>query len=264
MALFRTSCLVCALAACDAGVCSPCSAEEPTGAALTGRFLFGGDAPAPDAVEVNKDQEVCGPFKLTDNTLIVAKDGGLANVVLWLDARSSGKEPPAVSAPTEPVLLDNDKCRFKPHVVLLQTGQELQVTNSDPIAHQATAFLNRNLPFNESVPAGGDPVVKTLEKPELLPAPVTCPIHPWMKAHLFVQDHPHMAVTGADGCFEIAGLPPGEWTFRIWQERTGFLKSDELIGNAPEGWDGPKLTIVVPEEGTVDLGDLTVEPAAFE
>ncbi|NNJ25684.1 carboxypeptidase regulatory-like domain-containing protein [Alienimonas chondri] len=238
--------------------------EAPAGASLTGRLLYGGPAPTPELVEVNKDQAVCGPHKLTDDTLLVAEDGGLANVVIWLDVRSSGRAPAEVPPSTEAVTLDNDECRFEPHIVLLRTGQELKVTNSDPIAHQATAFLNRNIPFNESVPAGGAPVVKTLEKPELLPSPVTCPIHPWMKAHLFVQDHPYMAVTGADGRFSISGLPPGEWSFRVWQERTGFLKSDELSGDAPAGWDGATLTVTVPETGAVDLGDVTVQPSAFE
>jgi hypothetical protein len=188
----------------------------------------------------------------------------LANVVVWLDARSSGREPAAPAAPAAAVTLDNVDCRFAPHIVLLRTGQPLRVTNSDPVAHQATAFLNRNLPFNESVPAGGDPIEKVLEKPELLPAPVTCPIHPWMKAHLFVQSHPFMAVTGADGRFEITSLPAGEWTFRLWQERAGFLQEEDVEGDAPAGWEGRTLTVTLPERGTVDLGEVTAAPAAFE
>ena len=37
-----------------------------------------------------------------------------------------------------------------------------------------------------------------------------CDVHPWMSARVYVLDHPFFAVTGADGRFEIAGLPPGE------------------------------------------------------
>lgn len=253
-----------------AGLLSPrwsAAAEDPpVGGTLSGRLVFGGPAPAPEPIEVNKDAAVCGEHALTDNTLLVGEDGGIANVVVWLDTRSSGREPmaPAGATPLAAVTLDNLDCRFAPHVVLLRVGQTLRVSNSDPVAHQATAFLNRNIPFNESIPAGADPIVKTLEKPELLPAPVTCPIHPWMKAHLFVQSHPYMVVTGADGRFSIAGLPPGEWTFRVWQERTGFVNSDELVGAAPAGWDGAKLTVKVTAGGTVDLGEVTVKPAAFE
>ena len=238
---------------------------DPGAGTLRGRVLYGGDAPTPAAVAVNKDEAVCGPVGLTDDSLVVGDGGGLAHVVVWLDARASGRDvPDAGTAPPPPATLDNVDCRFVPHVVLLRTGQELNVVNSDPIAHQATAFLNRNLPFNESVPAGGGPVSKRLEQPELLPCPVTCPIHPWMKAHVLVQDHAYMAVTDAAGRFEIAGLPPGEWTFRLWHERAGFLKSDELKSAPPAGWDGSKLTLTVAPGAPADLGDVTVDPAAFE
>ncbi|WP_207622193.1 cupredoxin domain-containing protein [Alienimonas californiensis] len=240
--------------------------EPPAGGALRGRLLFGGPPPQPERVEVNKDVDVCGPLQLEDDTLLVAEDGGLANAVIWLDVRSSGREPAAsaLEKGAEAVVLDNVDCRFEPHVVLLRTGQTLKITNSDPIAHQATAFLNRNIPFNESVPAGSPPVERTLEKPELLPLPVTCPIHPWMKAHLFVLDHPYMTATGPDGRFAIRGLPPGEWTFRLWHEKAGFLKGEEVQGDAPAGWDGAKLTVTVTEGGTVDLGEVKLQPAAFE
>ena len=248
------------------------AAPDPAGGTLTGRILYGGDPPAPEPVEVNKDAAVCGDAGLVDRSLVVGeaaggKDGGrgVANVVVWLDPRASGREPPvAESADPPPVTLDNAGCRFEPHVVLLRTGQELRIANSDPVAHQATAYLSRNIPFNESVPAGGDPVIQTLEKPELVPVPVLCPIHPWMKGFLFVQAHPYAAVTGPDGRFRITGLPPGEWSFRVWQERAGFLNSDELTGAAPAGWDGATLKLTVEAGGTADLGDVTVKPAAFE
>ena len=269
MPLVCTSLLAAALAlsgpadAPAAGEDTP-AGERASGGTLTGRFLHGGPAPTPEPVEVIRDAEVCGEHKLADNTLVVGANGGLGGVAVWLDVRSSGREPTATPAPTAAAVLDNKNCRFEPHIVLLRTGQTLKVTNSDPIAHQATAFLNRNIPFNESVPADGDPVVKTLDKPELLPLPVTCPIHPWMKAHLLVQDHPYMAVTDAEGRFAITGLPPGEWTFRLWQERAGFLKSDELTGAPPAGWDGYTLTVTVSEGGTIDLGEMTMKPGAFE
>ena len=240
-------------------------AAPAAGGTLTGRILLGGDAPAAAPIEVNKDVAVCGDRGLTDRSLVVGEDGGIRDVVVWLDVRASGREPePTGEDDPPPVVLDNVGCRFEPHVVLLRTGQELTITNSDPIPHQATAFLNRNIPFNESVPAGGAPVAKELGKGELVPVPVTCPIHPWMKAHLLVQPHRYMAKTDAAGRFSIAGLPPGEWTFRLWQERTGFLDSKELASPPPPGWDGAKLTVTIPGSGALDLGDVTADPAAFE
>ena len=255
--------LLFALALAAPGATAP---PDPATGTLRGRILFGGDPPPPAAVAVNKDEAVCGDRGLTDRSLVVGEDRGIADVVVWLDLRASGRDLPddAGGDPLPPAVLDNVGCRFEPHVVLLRTGQALKVVNSDPIAHQAAAFLNKNLPFNESVPAGGAPVEKRLAEAEVVPCPVACPIHPWMKAHLLVQPHGYMAKTDPSGRFEIEGLPPGEWTFRVWQERTGFLKSDELKSAPPAGWDGSTLTVTVAAGETADLGDAVADPAAFE
>ena len=39
--------------------------------------------------------------------------------------------------------------------------------------------------------------------------PFKCDVHRWMTAFVGVLDHPFFAVTGADGSFELKGLPPG-------------------------------------------------------
>ena len=38
-----------------------------------------------------------------------------------------------------------------------------------------------------------------------------------------VFDHPFFAVTGADGAFEIKGVPAGEQNLVLWQERVGYV-----------------------------------------
>jgi hypothetical protein len=42
-----------------------------------------------------------------------------------------------------------------------------------------------------------------------------------MRAYIGVVDHPHFAVTGADGAFELKGVPPGDYTVGIWHEQYG-------------------------------------------
>jgi hypothetical protein len=36
-----------------------------------------------------------------------------------------------------------------------------------------------------------------------------------------VTENPFHAATGADGAFEIRGVPPGTWTLRVWHELLG-------------------------------------------
>ena len=58
--------------------------------------------------------------------------------------------------------------------------------------------------------------------------PVDCNIHPFMKGHLLVQDHPYMAVSGEDGTFEIKNIPAGKHEFQFWHEAAGYLKNLKL------------------------------------
>jgi len=51
-----------------------------------------------------------------------------------------------------------------------------------------------------------------------------------MEAWVVVLDHPFFAVTGADGQFEIPGLPPGKHTLVAWQERLGEREAEVEVG----------------------------------
>ena len=51
--------------------------------------------------------------------------------------------------------------------------------------------------------------------------PFRCDVHKWMNAFVGVVDHPFFAVTGADGAFELKGLPPGTYTVEAWHEKFG-------------------------------------------
>jgi uncharacterized protein (DUF2141 family) len=42
-----------------------------------------------------------------------------------------------------------------------------------------------------------------------------------MTAYVLVSSHPYFAVTGDDGTFKIAGVPPGSYTVEAWHERYG-------------------------------------------
>ena len=60
--------------------------------------------------------------------------------------------------------------------------------------------------------------------------PFKCDVHRWMNAYVGVLDHPFFAVTGADGTFELKGLPPGTYTIEAWHEKLGTQTQTVTIG----------------------------------
>ncbi len=238
---------------------------EDTGT-FSGQFTYNGSAPNREKLELNKDLEFCAPHNLKSDELIVdSKSGGIKNVILWLDTKSSGKKPGFKSDKkhTEPTLLDNKNCRFDPHISIVMTTQKLLVKNSDPIAHAALVNAFVNDPVNAVVkPKSKADTVYNLPYVEPLPIKVTCPIHAWMSAYLVVQDHPFVAVTDDNGRFKIEGLPAGEWTFRVWQESCGYVTSatqnEEVID-----LDRGRLTVTI-EPGKTAGGVFQLKPELFQ
>ena len=47
-----------------------------------------------------------------------------------------------------------------------------------------------------------------------------------MRAYIYVADNPYVAVTGADGSFEINDLLPGKYKVTIWHEGFADVTKD--------------------------------------
>ncbi|WP_339908400.1 hypothetical protein [Symmachiella dynata] len=232
---------------------------------LSGQFIYGGEPPVPEALELNKDAEFCGPFDLHSEQLRVDKESrGIANVVIWLEMPRR-QTPPihesyAESAKAD-VLLANKDCRFVPHVTTLRTTQKLLIKNDDKIAHNTAAYLKRNLPFNAVSPPETEDR-RTARRVERAPAKVSCSIHAWMTGWLLVQDHPYMAVTDKEGRFTIKNLPAGEWTFHVWHEVPNDVTAASQE-SASQTWKKGLVTVTV-KPGENDFGQWTLDPKLFK
>ena len=79
------------------------------------------------------------PDGLPDEAVVIAADGAMANVFVYLkDAtRSDGSA-------REPALLDQVGCQYVPHVVGVQIYQPLRVKNSDPVFHNVHVLASKN------------------------------------------------------------------------------------------------------------------------
>ena len=202
---------------------------------IKGRFVYDGTAPVPTKLTIDKDQATCGKHDLVDQSLEVGKDGGIANVVVWLITKKVKVNPEYEKTATDKVTLDNHDCHFEPHLVGLRVGQTLVIKNSDPVAHN-TKIDGEITQFNQLIPAGSS-VEVSIDGPERLLAPVGCSIHPWMVAKMVVRSSPYFAISDKNGNFEIKDLPAGELEFQVIQERSGYITSATVDGKK---WNGSR------------------------
>ena len=153
---------------------------------------------------------------MPNESLLVGPGEGLQNVVVSLE----GVPTQTSSAPHQvrPIYrLTNAQCRFVPHVLVMQFNNELEIANADPILHTAKA-----LPVQVNVGLyPGRTVQSEVGMPRLGPVRLTCGIHPWMLAYVFLTDNPYFAVTDVHGEYEIDNVPPGKYRVRIWHELLG-------------------------------------------
>ena len=194
---------------------------------VVGTIAFNGTAPERKAISMAADNACAAgnPNPLSEDTIV--NDGKLENVFIFVkDGKitdgSTSKNVTAYtfSPPSPDVLLDQKGCQYRPHVLGIMTTQQLKVTNSDGTTHNVNVQPKSNQGFNQAQGQGAPAIVKAFPRAEVQ-VPVKCNQHPWMKSYLNVMRHPFFAVSGADGKFEIKGLPPGTYTIAAWHERFG-------------------------------------------
>ena len=122
--------------------------------------------------------------------------------------------------PKDAVTIDQKGCQYHPHVLGVMTGQNIEIKNDDQTTHNIHPTPQANREWNESQPPAAAPLEKSFSREEIM-LPVKCNQHPWMRMYINVAKNPFYAVTGADGKYEIKGLPPGDYTIAFVQEKLG-------------------------------------------
>lgn len=204
----------------EEGGSAPAMTVDPaTAGTVTGKILFEGTPPAPTAANVESDP-VCktSASAATPETSqeVVVTDGKLANVFVYISEGINGSFTP----PTDPAVLDQVGCRYKPHVIGVMVGQKIQFKNSDPTLHNVHPTPTKNAGFNLAQASQGKVDEKVFDKEEVM-IPVSCDVHGWMRSYVGVMSHPFFSVSGTDGSFSLKGVPPGKYTITAWHEKYG-------------------------------------------
>ncbi len=189
--------------------------ETPLNSTLKGKIMWEGAAPEPKKIQTAADPGCMNPGLVTEETVV--SDGGLENVILYVSGGDlSGKTFPARQ---ETVELDQKGCHYVPHALVLQTGQELKIVNSDTTAHNVHAWSMINMPFNEAQPHPGDTKIARFDKEEMH-FPIKCDVHSWMNAFVGVFKLPMHTVSTKGGAFEMK-MPSGKYEITAIHEKWG-------------------------------------------
>ncbi len=201
--------------------------DTATAGEVKGVVSLEGTAPANEAIRMNADP-VCLKAASGPQTAetIIANDGKLANVFVYV---KDGLGNYVYDTPTTPAVLDQKGCRYTPHVFAVRVNQPVEIVNSDPTLHNIHATPKANQEFNNGQPIQGMKMTHTFKAKEVM-VPFKCDVHGWMNAYVAVMDHPYFAVTGADGTFSLASLPPGTYTIEAWHEKLGTATQSVTVG----------------------------------
>jgi plastocyanin len=137
------------------------------------------------------------------------------NIAVYVDVIADKK----FDAPGEPVVIDQRKMSFIPHVVAVQQGTTVEFLNSDPVGHNVywpSISGNKKLSHNLGTWPKGDK--KPFQFNDLGVASLLCNVHPEMSGYVVVVPTPYFAVTDKDGKFEIKSIPAGKYTLKTWSE----------------------------------------------
>jgi plastocyanin len=212
------------LAACS----TPSSTSSPAASApdpaslgrVSGTIAVEGGVPPSHVIRLDGDPKCValanGEERRTED--VVAGTGNtLQNVFVYV---KEGLPPRLHQIPSEPVVLDQQACRYVPRVVGVQVGQQLTIRNSDPLLHNVRAESAINEPFDIGTPVQGVEVKRTFVTREVM-VPFKCNVHAWMQAYVGVLEHPYFAVSDSSGRFSLPPLPAGTYTIETWHERFG-------------------------------------------
>ncbi|MSP39975.1 MAG: hypothetical protein EXR70_15915 [Deltaproteobacteria bacterium] len=141
---------------------------------IKGSVRYSGPALERNKLPVTIDQYLCGKEKEAGDLLLSANNG-IHNVVVSLQGAPANAKWPANPAP---VKMDQSKCDFVPHVVIVPAGGTVEFLNSDRLMHNVRSGGKENPPFNRAQPHAHT-IAIGFKHPEVMR--VDCDLHTWMR-----------------------------------------------------------------------------------
>jgi plastocyanin len=197
---------------------------------VSGTVYFSGAPPKLSPINMSSDPGCKGANSMES---LVVNGGKLQNVFVYLEGGFT------FSPSTEPVIVEQQGCRYVPHVIAVAVTQPVEFRNLDGTNHNIFGMPHQNDSWNVSQPSQAPPLTRVFRHAETM-IPVRCNEHPWMKMYVNVSDSPFFAVTDREGHFELKGVPPGTYDLVFVHEVLGAQRHT--------------ITVSAKERKTVDIG----------
>ena len=136
--------------------------DPSTVASVSGTVKLDGAAPKPPKIDMSQDPACKGTN--TAET-IVADNGDLANVFVYV---KDGLGSRTFDVPTQAVTIDQQGCKYHPHVLGVMTGQNVEIKNDDPTTHNIHPTPQSNREWNESQPPQSAAIEKNFAREEIM------------------------------------------------------------------------------------------------
>jgi hypothetical protein len=171
--------------------------------------------PKENPEETKLEKDTCGSSQQA-MMYVLSSSNGVKNAFVIVEGVKEGK-----AVPKKDITIDNLKCKFEPLVSIAFVKSNFVIKNSDPLLHNTNlgkeqrAGVRRTV-YNLALPFKDQVIKKPIRVAGLIN--VKCDAHPWMRAYVYSTRHPYVAITDADGNFEIRDLPAGKYKVRVWHE----------------------------------------------
>lgn len=153
------------------------------------------------------------PEPVFDET-VVAREGSLANVVVWTAEGGDGWQ---FTPPSDPVSMDATGTVLRPHVATLQVGQSLRILNRGGCQFHGHLVAGRNPEWRALLPPrSGEAILRFAE--EEVGMKLKCDVHGWTGGRIAAFGHPFHGVTDPDGIVTLR-VPPGRYSMAAWHEK---------------------------------------------
>jgi plastocyanin len=121
------------------------------------------------------------------------------------------------TTPGAPAKLSQRGSMFKPGLLPVVKGTQVDMTNDDWVAHSVFS-KSEPKPFDLGLYAQDARKVVTFDKPGVVQ--VFCSIHPRMNAVVLVLQNPFFAKPARDGGFVLSGVPAGTYQLKLFRQGT--------------------------------------------